>query len=71
MILETVFALLMFVNNEIKEHRIQDNLSICLRHKREATRIPSNSVTYKCIKSQAEIEINIDGTKTIKKLILE
>ncbi len=68
--LETVFALLMFVNNEIKEHRIQESLSICLKHKREATRQVSNSVTYKCIKSQAEVEINKDGSKTIKKLIL-
>ena len=68
--LETVFALIMFVNNEIKEHRIQESLSICLKHKREATRQVSNSVTYKCIKSQAEVEINKDGSKTIKKLIL-
>ena len=68
--LETVFALLMFVNNEIKEHRIQESLSICLKHKREATRQVCNSVTYKCIKSQAEVEINKDGSKTIKKLIL-
>ena len=71
MIIETVFALLMFVNNEIKEHRIQDSLSICLKHKREATRQVSNSVTYKCIKTKAEVETNKDGSKTIKKLILE
>ncbi len=68
--IETVFALLMFVNHEIKEHRIQDSLSVCLKHKRVAERSVSNNVLYKCIKSQAEIEINIDGTKTIKKLIL-
>ena len=68
--LETVFALLMFVNNEIKEHRIQESLSIWLKHNREATRQVSNSVPYKCIKSQAEVEINKDGSKTIKKLIL-
>jgi hypothetical protein len=69
--IETVFALLMFMNNEIKEHRIQDSLSLCLKHKREATRQISNNVTYKCIKSKAELEKNIDGTITIKKLILE
>jgi hypothetical protein len=66
-----VFALLMFVNNEIKEHRIQDSLSMCLKHKREATRQLSDNVQYKCIKSRAEIEINKDGSRTIKKLILE
>ena len=68
--IETVFALLMFIDHEIKEHRIQDSLSVCLKHKRVAERSVSNNVLYKCIKSQAEIEINIDGTKTIKKLIL-
>ncbi len=61
----------MFIDHEIKEHRIQDSLSVCLKHKRIAERSVSNNVLYKCIKSQAEIEINIDGTKTIKKLILE
>ena len=66
-----VFALLMFVNNEIKEHRIQDSLSMCLKHKREATRQLSDNVQYKCIKSRAEIETNKDGSRTIKKLILE
>jgi hypothetical protein len=69
--IETVFALLMFVNNEIKEHRIQDSLSMCLKHKREATRQLSDNVQYKCIKSRAEIETNKDGSRTIKKLILE
>ena len=47
--IETVIALLLIVDHEIKEHRIQ----------------------HKCIKSKAEIEFNIDGSKTIKKLILE
>ena len=68
--IETIFALLMIVNHEIVEHRIQDSLSVCLKHKRVAERSVSKNVLYKCIKSQAEIEINIDGTKTIKKLIL-
>ena len=70
--IETIFALLMIINHEIKEHRIQDSLSDCLKHKRVAERTSKGkSVQYKCIKSQAEIEINIDGTKTIKKLILK
>ncbi len=68
---EVVFALLLLMNNEIKEARIQDSLSICLKHKREAERQQSNTVTYKCIKSKAELEENIDGSITIKKLILE
>ena len=34
--IETVVALLMFVNHEIKEHRIQDSMSMCLKGKRIA-----------------------------------
>jgi len=69
--IETVFALLMFVNGEIKEARIQDSMGVCLRHKREAERQYSETVSYKCIKSQAELEDNIDGSKSIQKLIIE
>ena len=66
-----VVALLMFVNFEIKEHRIQDSMGMCLRGKREAERTFSTTVSYKCIKSKAELETNIDGSIAIKKLILD
>ena len=69
--METVVALLMFVNFEIKEHRIQPSMAMCLRGKREAERQYSDTVSYKCIKSKAELETNIDGSDAIKKLILE
>ena len=68
--METVVALLMFVNFEIKEHRIQESMGMCLRGKREAERQYSETVSYKCVKTQAEIEINKDGSKSIKKIIL-
>ena len=69
--LETVVALLMIVNNEIKEHRIQQSMSECLKGKRIASRKIDDNVSYQCIKSKAELENNIDGSKSIKKLILE
>ncbi len=69
--IESVIALLMFVNGEIKEARIQDSMAMCLRGKREAERTYSETVSYKCIKSQAELEDNIDGSKSIKKLIID
>ena len=68
--METVVALLMFINFEIKEHRIQDSMAMCLRGKREAERTYSDTVSYKCIKTQAEVEINKDGSKSIKKIVL-
>ena len=68
--IESVVALLMFVNGEIKEHRIQDNMAACLRGKRQAERQYSESVSYKCYKGKAETEI-YKGRKGIKALILE
>jgi hypothetical protein len=69
--IEAAVALLMFINGEIKEARIQENMALCLRHKREAERQYSASVTYKCWKGSAKLEDNIDGSKSIKKIILE
>ena len=69
--IETVIALLMIVDHEIKEHRIQPSMSECLKGKRIAMRKVSDNVEYKCIKSKAELEENIDGSLSIKSLILE
>jgi len=70
--IETVFALLLIWDHEIKEHRIQPTLSQCLKGKRIAMRdtAPSDRVQYKCIKSKANIEIYM-GQKKITALILE
>ena len=68
---EMIVALLMFVNGEIKEARLQDSMAMCLRGKREAERTYSESVTYKCWKGSAELEDKIDGSKSIKKLIID
>ena len=67
---EVVVALLMIVNGEIKEHRIQESMSNCLKGKRIANRQLNNNVEYQCIKSKAETEIYM-GQKSIKTLILK
>jgi len=67
---EVVIALLLIVNGEIKEHRIQNSMSECLKGKRVASRGVSQNIEYQCIKSLAEIEIYM-GEKSIKSLILE
>ena len=71
--IESVVALLMLVNGEIKEARIQTGYAECMKGARVAKRglkIGGN-VKYQCIKSMAELEENIDGSKSIKKLIIE
>ena len=64
--IESVFALLMFVNGEIKEHRIQPSMGMCLRGKREAERQYSEPVSYKCYKGKAQTEIYMGGKKILK-----
>ena len=68
--IETVVALLMFVNGEIKEHRIQENMAKCLRGKRQAERQYSESIIYQCWKGKGKTEIYM-GQKSIKAIILE
>jgi hypothetical protein len=69
---EMVVALLMIINGEIKEARIQTSMSECLKGSRIAKRnLKLNSnIKYQCLRSMAELELNIDGSKSIKKLIL-
>ena len=70
--IEVVFALLMIVDHEIKEHLHMDSLSKCLKGKRIAMREKKSTdrVIYQCIKSKANIEIYM-GEKKITSLILE
>jgi len=71
-VIKLVFALCLFINGELVEHRIQDNLSTCLKMKREATRnMDMNNKQFMCGEVKAELEDNIDGSKTIKKIINE
>tara|TARA_B110001452_G_scaffold162634_1_gene135371 strand:- start:230 stop:439 length:210 start_codon:yes stop_codon:yes gene_type:complete len=69
--MEIIIALLMIVNGEIKEHRIQETMSECLKGKRVAERSINDNIEYQCLKSKAELELNIDGSKSIKALILD
>ena len=72
---EMIVALLMLINGEIKEARIQPSFGKCMERGRIAKRdlklLGKTNIKYQCIKSEAELEDNIDGSKSIKKLILE
>lgn len=64
-----VVALCLFLSGNLIEHRIQDDMRTCLKHKREAERQFKPNLTYMCGNVEAEIESNIDGSRTIKMLI--
>ena len=68
--LQAVIALCLFINGELVEHRIQDSISECLKHKREATRNMSmDNKQFMCGEVEAEIVKNIDGSESIQKII--
>ena len=53
--IESVVALLMFVNGSINEARIQESMATCLRGKRQAERQYSESVTINVILVQQNL----------------
>jgi len=47
-------------------------MAMCLKGKRYAKRTETGkNISHQCIKSMAEVEKNIDGSLSIKKLILK
>jgi len=68
--MQYVIALCLFIGGELVEHRIQPDISTCLRMKREASRnMEMNNKRFMCGEVKAELETNIDGSKTIKKIV--
>ena len=68
---KVVFALCLFMmpDNTLLEHRIQTSLSECMKAKRYAMKSSNGSTDYRCGQVTAELEENIDGSLTIKKII--
>ena len=46
-------------------------MATCLKRRRIAEREVKPSITYKCLSSKMELEVNVDGSKSIKKIILD
>lgn len=70
-VISTVVALCMFIAGELKEHRIQSSMSDCLKGKRLAERDVNVNIQYMCGNVEVELEENIDGSKSIKRIIKE
>ena len=73
MVVETVFALCMFVNGSLDGHLMSEGMSDCLRLKREAERNladnRTNVIRYECGLVKAELEPDSEGVLKIKKII--
>ena len=72
-VIETVFAMMMYVNSSLDGHMLTEGLSDCLKLKREAERNladnRSNVIRYECGQVKAELEPDIEGNLKIKKII--
>ena len=72
-VIETVFALCMFVNGSLDGHMITDGLSHCLKAKREGERNLSDSrenvIRYQCGQVEAELVPDSVGKMKILKII--
>ena len=67
-----VIALCLFINGELKEHRVQETMSECLKGKRIATRNSDmNNKQFVCGEVKAIMQKNVDGSESIKKIIIE
>jgi hypothetical protein len=68
--IQYVIALCLFIGGELVEHRIQPDISTCLKMKREATRnMEMNNKRFMCGEVEAQLEKNIDGSISIDKII--
>ena len=72
-VIETVFALCMFVNGSLDGNMITDGLSHCLKAKREGERNLSDSrenvIRYECGQVKAELVPDSEGKMKILKII--
>jgi len=67
---QVVIALCLFIGGQLIEHRIQPDISTCLKMKREATRnMDMNDKRLMCGEVEATVEKNIDGSISIDKII--
>ena len=65
--IETVIALIMFLNGDIVEHTYKEKMSACLKSKRIAEReVNPQSVKFTCKQLQAETEIYMRAKKILK-----
>ena len=69
---KVVIALCLFLNGQLVEHRVQESMGTCLKMKREATRnMNMDNKQLMCGEVEAYMSINIDGSKSIDKIVIE
>jgi hypothetical protein len=66
---ETVFALLMFLNGKLENYTPKATVADCLEQKRKVERDDTpNSLNWQCKEVKAIIEVDKHGVKRIKEI---
>jgi len=72
-VIKTIVALCMFVNGNLDGHMMTENVSDCLKLKREAERNLADNrksvIRFECGFVEAELEPDIEGNLKIKKIL--
>ena len=70
--IQYVIALCLFINGQLVEHRVQESMGTCLKMKREATRnMDMTNKQFMCGEVEAYMSINVDGSESIDKIVIE
>ena len=66
--IETIFALLMYMNNKLEGYSPKANLAECLEQKRKVERDQGTNVNWSCKEIKAIVETDKHGIKRIKEV---
>jgi hypothetical protein len=70
--IKLVIALSLFLDGELTEYRVQNSMSDCLKSKRIATRnMNMENKQLVCGEVKAIMDKNVDGSLSIRKIIIE
>ena len=70
--IQVVAVLCLFINGELVEHRYQQTLSDCLKHKRISERnLSMDNKRLSCGTMEAVVKKNTDGSLYIEKIIMD
>ena len=65
---ETIFALLLYLNGKLENYTPKMSIAECLEQKRKVERVAGPSENWSCKEVKAILETDKHGTKSIKEI---
>ena len=66
--IETIFALLLYLNGKLENYTPKMSIAECLEQKRKVERVAGPSENWSCKEVKAILETDKHGTKSIKEM---